>query len=86
MVFVSEVRIEGIPDDVSGERIGAAIFGNEEAFQQEYEGIKDSISTLLRPQVFYFSRKPLPKNKNGKFDDKKISRILAERGSKWNGK
>lgn len=83
---VSEVRIEGIPDDVSGERIGAAIFGNEEAFQQEYEGIKDSISTLLRPQVFYFSRKPLPKNKNGKFDDKKISRILAERGSKWNGK
>lgn len=83
---VFEVRVEGVPDELLGERIGVAIFGDEKIFKRQYIEMKDSMSILLRPQIFYFSQTPLPKNENGKFDDREISKLLVERGNEWNGK
>lgn len=83
---VFEIRVEGIPDELSGEKIGVAIFGDENRFKRQYMEMRDKIACFIRPQVFYFSQVPLPKNKHGKFDDKKIGKLLEERGSEWIGR
>ena len=80
---VREVRAEGIPDEMIGEKIGLAIYGEIDFLRKQFDTIYKSISTLYRPDIIYFSFEPLPKNANGKFDDKKICMQIMDKGKKW---
>lgn len=75
---VKEVRAEGIPDELLGEKIGVAIYGDIHQLKKIEAEFTKTIPLLYRPHILYLSTKPLPKNVNGKFDDKEITREIIE--------
>lgn len=79
---VNEARAEGIQDELLGERIGVAIYGDVKQFEEIESEFMKTIPQLYRPHILYLSTKPLPKNVNGKFDDKEITRKIIEVNSR----
>ena len=83
---VMEVRVEGLSDKLAGERIGLAVYvNNDDAFIHIKEVIC-KMPMICRPYMIYISEIPLPKNRNGKYDDTEICRLIVQNGKRWTGK
>lgn len=78
-----EIRVLGIPDEMTGEKIGLAAYGTDPDINKLIFQVCHTLPTLYRPHLVYISEAPLPKSINGKYDDSEICRQIIAFGEKW---
>lgn len=67
-----EVKVFGIPDEIIGEKICAAIYTMDTTPEEKILTLCKTLPPYHKPHIVYISRKPLPKNTNGKLDQRKL--------------
>ncbi|MDQ1246283.1 MAG: long-chain acyl-CoA synthetase, partial [Actinomycetota bacterium] len=73
---VAEAAVVGIPDDVMGEEIGAAITlkpGTEASADELRDFVKERVAAYKYPRVIWFEPGGLPKGPTGKILKRQIT-------------
>lgn len=71
---ITECRVVGIPHQVYGEQICICIYPENQEIFPEVAEAADFLPLYLKTYRIWLWNQPLPKNKNGKIDDKEIRR------------